>query len=94
MISVTNIRTDRVGTFDEAFKSRIHMSLGYPPLDKKSTLKIWEMNITRTKSFFEDRLVVKDDEILEYAKKHFKKTVEEKGDASAWNGRQIRNGRI
>jgi hypothetical protein len=70
------------------------MSLGYPPLDKKSTLKIWEMNITRTKSFFEDRLVVKDDEILEYAKKHFKKTVKEKGDASTWNRRQIRNGRI
>jgi hypothetical protein len=34
LIPVTNFRTDRVETFDEAFKSRIHISLGYPPLDK------------------------------------------------------------
>ncbi|ERT00557.1 hypothetical protein HMPREF1624_03931 [Sporothrix schenckii ATCC 58251] len=41
------LTTNRVGTLDEAFKSRIHMSLYYPPLDRQQTLQIFEMNIDR-----------------------------------------------
>lgn len=68
------------------------MSLGYPPLDEKSTQAIWKMNIQRTQTFFQEKLEIKQDEILRFAKMHFRETVREGGEASAWNGRQIRNG--
>lgn len=35
------LTTNRVGTFDEAFKSRIQLALGYPRLDERDRLKIW-----------------------------------------------------
>ncbi|OCK93376.1 uncharacterized protein K441DRAFT_706219 [Cenococcum geophilum 1.58] len=43
------LTTNRVGSLDEAFKSRIHISLYYPPLAKKQTELIWQMNLERTK---------------------------------------------
>lgn len=36
------LTTNRVSTFDAAFQSRIHISLEYPALDKKSRKAIWE----------------------------------------------------
>lgn len=36
------LTTNRVSTFDAAFQSRIHISLEYPDLDKKSRKAIWE----------------------------------------------------
>ncbi|KAI9729594.1 MAG: hypothetical protein M1834_006790 [Cirrosporium novae-zelandiae] len=51
------LTTNRVGSFDEAFKSRIHISLYYPPLDKNSTVKVWEMNLKRTKSRMNSQLL-------------------------------------
>jgi len=41
------LTTNRVGTLDEAFKSRIHISLYYPPLDRRQTLDIFEVNIRK-----------------------------------------------
>ncbi|KAI0878207.1 hypothetical protein GGS24DRAFT_13174 [Hypoxylon argillaceum] len=35
------LTSNRVGTFDEAIKSRIQLALRYPPLDAPSRLKIW-----------------------------------------------------
>jgi len=35
------LTSNRVGTFDEAFKSRIQLALHYPPLDTPSRRKIW-----------------------------------------------------
>lgn len=35
------LTSNRVGTFDEAFKSRIQLALHYRPLDKASRHKIW-----------------------------------------------------
>ncbi|OQE14584.1 hypothetical protein PENSTE_c034G03910 [Penicillium steckii] len=35
------LTSNRVGTFDEAFKSRIHVSLHYPYLNKQSRHRIW-----------------------------------------------------
>ncbi|KAI1127367.1 P-loop containing nucleoside triphosphate hydrolase protein [Nemania abortiva] len=35
------LTTNRVGIFDEAFKSRIQLSIHYPPLDRESRLEIW-----------------------------------------------------
>ncbi|CZR60280.1 uncharacterized protein PAC_10176 [Phialocephala subalpina] len=39
------LTTNRVGILDEAFESRIHVSLYYPPLSKEQTLAIFEVNI-------------------------------------------------
>ncbi|KAL2370048.1 hypothetical protein RJ035_006777 [Blastomyces gilchristii] len=39
------LTTNRVGEFDEAFRSRIHMSLYYPKLDEMSTKEIWAKNL-------------------------------------------------
>ncbi|KAF7547673.1 hypothetical protein G7Z17_g7565 [Cylindrodendrum hubeiense] len=35
------LTTNRVGSFDEAFKSRIQLALGYPKLNEEDRLKIW-----------------------------------------------------
>ena len=82
------LTTNKIGHFDEAFKSRIHVSLYYPPLDKKSTVKIWKMNLQRlveNKKYID----VDRDAILDYAKEHYKRI--SKGYGSTWNGRQIKN---
>ena len=68
--------------FDEAFKSRIHISLYYPPLDRKAYLAVWDMNLTRTQEG-KKNIQVDRAEIRGYAKKHYKEL--------KWNGRQIRN---
>ncbi|RYC56379.1 hypothetical protein CHU98_g9835 [Xylaria longipes] len=41
------LTTNRLGDFDEAFASRIHMSLHYPDLDQDSTRKVFELNLER-----------------------------------------------
>jgi hypothetical protein len=81
------LTTNKVGHFDEAFKSRIHVSLYYPPLDKKSTLKVWKMNINRL--IEQKRIDVEYDSIAEYAKQHYKALFKAK--RTTWNGRQIKN---
>ena len=82
------LTTNKVGLFDEAFKSRIHVSLYYPPLDKKSTTQIWRMNLQRLTDNKKD-LEVDCDAILDYAKEHYKRL--SKAHGSTWNGRQIKN---
>ncbi|PWW77821.1 hypothetical protein C7212DRAFT_342460 [Tuber magnatum] len=76
------LTTNRVGMFDEAFKSRIHISLYYPPLDRKAYLAVWDMNLTRTQEG-KKNIQVDRAEIRGYAKRHYKEL--------RWNGRQIRN---
>jgi len=72
------LTTNRVGMFDEAFKSRIHISLYYPPLDRKAYLAMWDMNLTRTQEG-KKNIQVDRAEIRGYAKKHYKEL--------KWNGR-------
>ncbi|KAL4972986.1 hypothetical protein BDW66DRAFT_154257 [Aspergillus desertorum] len=43
------LTTNHVGEFDEAFRSRIHVCLYYPKLEKRETKEIWEKNIQRIK---------------------------------------------
>lgn len=83
--------------FDDAFKSRIHVSLCYPRLTRPQTLKIWEKNLKRLKKI-EDaraeitgkpRMRIHDAEILAYAKEHYKEHKHSR--VGLWNGRQIRN---
>ncbi|KAI1150759.1 P-loop containing nucleoside triphosphate hydrolase protein [Nemania diffusa] len=77
------LTTNRVGTIDEAFKSRIHISLYYPPHDWKTSKQIWQVNLERCM----ERVQADKDEILRYAKKQFHRSDEN----SRWNGRQIYN---
>lgn len=82
------LTTNRVGTFDDAFKSRIHLSLYYPELKLTPTLKVWKMNIARTRENLK-HVDIEEDEIMEFAEKQYKKAKKE--NTGRWNGRQIRN---
>ena len=64
------LTTNRVGIIDPAFKSRIHVSLYYPPLNGATTIKIWRVNIKRIRSSEKD-YEVDEDGIIEFAKNHF-----------------------
>ncbi|KAL4933484.1 ATP-binding protein [Aspergillus undulatus] len=41
------LTSNRIGTFDEAFKSRVHLTLHFPTLDEGSRRRIWSNFITR-----------------------------------------------
>ncbi|KAJ5701520.1 P-loop containing nucleoside triphosphate hydrolase protein [Penicillium malachiteum] len=49
------LTTNRVGIIDEAFKSRIHISLYYPHLDEHQSKRIWEINLQRLKKIEEEQ---------------------------------------
>ncbi|KAI1817911.1 hypothetical protein GGS20DRAFT_423054 [Poronia punctata] len=90
------LTTNRVGTIDEAFKSRIHISLYYPPLDKTQTRDIFRLNIAKLREIEAQRhqmtgeppLVINEGQILDFAARHFEENARSTG---CWNGRQIRN---
>lgn len=90
------LTTNRVGAFDEAFKSRIHISLYYPELARPQSLKIWEMNLERARKIDLERtrtqtmpgLIIDEEDIKSYAEIHW---IENHNGVGRWNGRQIRN---
>jgi hypothetical protein len=87
------LTTNRVGQFDEAIKSRIHISLYYPPLSKKSTLEIWKMNLDRldrenNKPPPNRPVLFSRKEIMNFAKGHW---ADNEISKTCWNGRQIKN---
>jgi len=82
------LTTNRVGTFDDAFKSRIHLSLYFPPLEEKQTLRIWKMNLKRTLKRKNGLMTADEKEILKFAKSQYQVG---KDSNANWNGRQIRN---
>jgi SpoVK/Ycf46/Vps4 family AAA+-type ATPase len=85
------LTTNRVGTFDPAFRSRIHMSLYYPRLSKETSMQIWKNNLRRTKMLWGDKLTIEDREerdIIAYAEERYEKLHRY---GTVWNGRQIRN---
>lgn len=47
IIGILILTSNRVGIFDEAFKSRIQLNLRYENLDKSQRLKIWMNFISR-----------------------------------------------
>ncbi|KAL3423070.1 hypothetical protein PVAG01_04817 [Phlyctema vagabunda] len=75
------LTTNRVGTFDEAFKSRIQLALRYENLDKHQRKQIWRNFIKRLRSLGEERSIDFDDVGL-----HIEDLAE-----LPMNGRQIRN---
>ncbi|KAI1297570.1 hypothetical protein F5Y03DRAFT_278096 [Xylaria venustula] len=90
------LTTNRVGTIDDAFKSRIHMSLYYPPLDKTQTRDIFRLNIAKLREIEGQRhemtgeppLRINESQIIDFAARHFDENARSTG---GWNGRQIRN---
>ncbi|KAL3426688.1 AAA family ATPase [Phlyctema vagabunda] len=83
------LTTNRVGELDEAFRSRIHVALYYPPLDVDRTYKVWEMQIRRLYKMVPD-LVCNKQGILDYGTRLFS-IQNQKKPGTGWNGRQIRN---
>lgn len=86
------LTTNRVGSFDEAIKSRLHCALYYPLLDEKQTFKIWQMNIKSLEEknkALDERMKVqfKRKEIEDFARHHW----ESGKPSNRWNGRQIKN---
>ncbi|GAB1316432.1 hypothetical protein MFIFM68171_06642 [Madurella fahalii] len=73
------LTTNRIGAFDEAFKSRIQLALSYPRLDEESRLKIWH-NFVQMLRKTKDRI---DHEDLEMNLHKLAKV--------EMNGREIRN---
>jgi SpoVK/Ycf46/Vps4 family AAA+-type ATPase len=74
------LTTNRIGTFDEAFKSRVQLALHYPPLDEDGRLEIWQNFLQLLKDGGENMNFTEIDKKLRFlAKKH------------SLNGRQIRN---
>lgn len=68
------LTTNRVGDFDEAFASRIHMSLFYPELDWEKTKSAFELNLDVIKKRCAGqgrRLIFDDSSILRFAKDHY-----------------------
>ncbi|PKX96232.1 ATP-binding protein [Aspergillus novofumigatus IBT 16806] len=95
------LTTNRVGIIDEAFKSRIHVSLYYQPLDREQTLAIFRNNIRKLRKVEAEKdrqrasdpdgpqgpiLDIDEKSILHYAAWHYDTHVQHR-----WNGRQIRN---
>ncbi|KAI1461615.1 hypothetical protein F4805DRAFT_412694 [Annulohypoxylon moriforme] len=84
------LTTNRVGGLDDAFRSRLHLTLYYPQLDRKQSRKIWKVNFRRLKEINEERgklghppIKIDKEKILRYADLNFEEL--------HWNGRQIRN---
>ncbi|KAK7423036.1 hypothetical protein QQX98_001326 [Neonectria punicea] len=85
------LTTNRVGVLDEAFKSRIHVSLAYPNIQLRETVDTWQGILNRIERDNKTASIkIKSDRnaLLSFAKSHYKKH-EKSG--TAWNGRQIRN---
>lgn len=78
-----------MGDFDEAFASRIHLSLYYPALDLESTKNVLKTNFKLIRDRMGKRgkkTVIDEGNILQFAVEYF-----HKHERARWNGRQIRN---
>lgn len=72
------LTTNRIGSFDDAFKSRIHVSIRYPDLDTAARRAIWENFIKKAQSIYQHGVDVSTQDFDELSQKTL-------------NGREIRN---
>lgn len=79
------LTTNRVGTFDEAFVSRIHMQIYYNEFDDKERDGVWNTFFDKLEAERHDRM-----RITQGAKEYTQ--VDPELRALRWNGREIRNG--
>lgn len=83
------LTTNRVGDFDEAFASRIHISLYYPQLKLEATKDIFKLNFRMIERRFRRKrrnVTIEQEDILDYVEDYWIQHSTER-----WNGRQIRN---
>lgn len=83
------LTTNRVGDFDEAFTSRIHVSLYYRALDDVKTVQVFELNMDMIEERFKTKgraIEIDRTQINVFAMRHFADYPD-----ARWNGRQIRN---
>ncbi|KAI1338825.1 P-loop containing nucleoside triphosphate hydrolase protein [Xylariaceae sp. FL0016] len=78
------LTTNRVGTFDEAFVSRIHVVIHYDDLSASDRHKIW-------KRFFQKLEDEREDAIKVHSNAREYVFESEKMQSFDWNGREIRN---
>lgn len=78
------LTTNRIGSFDDAFISRIHFQLGYPDFTDENRRKVWQTFIDKLERERGDYIRLKID-AKEYLDGKEMKAVK-------WNGREIRNG--
>ncbi|KAB2569776.1 ATPase family AAA domain-containing protein 3B [Lasiodiplodia theobromae] len=78
------LTTNRVGSFDDAFTSRVHLKLYYPNFTPEQRMQVWQTFVDKLKEERGDyiRLHISAEEHLESKEMR----------ALAWNGREIRNG--
>lgn len=78
------LTTNRVGSFDDAFISRVHLKLYYPNFTPEQRKQVWQTFVDKLNQERGDyiRLHGSADEYLESKEMQ----------ALAWNGREIRNG--
>ncbi|KAK0740321.1 hypothetical protein B0T18DRAFT_431658 [Schizothecium vesticola] len=70
------LTTNRPGTIDEAFKSRIHISLCYPNTDLASTKQMWTdimRRLEKENELAEIKVVFDKNKLLAFAEKHYKR---------------------
>ena len=79
------LTTNRVGTFDEAFISRINMPIYYPPFTSKTRREVWETFFNKLEKEKEDTMRIHT------STRDFVQESEEL-EQLQWNGRDIRNG--
>jgi hypothetical protein len=75
--------TNRIGAFDEAIKSRIHLTLYFPQFDLEAVVKLWKNLLERLRE--QGRIEFHSQEILSFAKRQYERN------GARWNGREIRN---
>ena len=78
------LTTNRIGSFDDAFVSRIHISLYYRDFTEDDRLKVW-------KTFF-DKLARDRKNVMDVPAETILYTTEPEVKGLKWNGREIRNG--
>jgi SpoVK/Ycf46/Vps4 family AAA+-type ATPase len=80
------LTTNRVGTFDDAFISRIHVSIHYPEFTEPDRMEVWQSFIKKLERDKGDKIFVADS-----VRKYISSAKELR--AVKWNGREIRNGK-
>lgn len=79
------LTTNRVGTFDEAFISRITLTIFYPAFTHEARREVWKSFFSKLKKEREDSMRIHRSTV---------DFVEDNRELAAlrWNGREIRNG--
>lgn len=85
------LTTNRIGVIDEAFKSRIHVVMEYPPISLDSTIKMWNNKMDRLErdnKTSDIKILFDRQDLLDYAKEHY---LRQQDSDKRWNGYEIRN---